>query len=214
MEIANLRRRDPQDDVITTLVESTIDDQPLSDQTIALFIEQFVSAGHVTTLTAIAQGTNAFIQNPDQWQALVGDPSLSASATEEVLRWSTPNAYMRRGLREDMNFNGTKLSAGDSVTIWYISANRDEDVFEDPFRFDIRRTPNLHMAFGGGGNHYCIGARLARLETRVFLEEMAKRVTEIEQVGPAIQMRSHLFNALKRLPVRLKGPGCPAAHVT
>jgi cholest-4-en-3-one 26-monooxygenase len=210
-DLADQRRREPRDDVITTLVNSTIDDQPLSDQLIALFFEQFVAAGHETTLTAIAQGMNAYTENPDQWRALVDDPSLSTSAAEEVLRWSTPVTYMRRAVREDMNFKGARLTAGDSVTMWYISGNRDEDVFEDPFRFDVRRSPNPHIAFGGGGSHFCLGVRLARLETRVFFEELAKRVQDVELVAPVTPLRSNHFNALKRMPVRFRSSGCPVS---
>lgn len=208
-ELANLRRLNPRDDVISTLVESRIDGEPLSDQLIALFFEQFVAAGHETTLTAISQGMNAFIENPQQWRALVDEPSLSISATEEVLRWSTPVTYMRRAVRQDMDFRGTKFSEGDSVTMWYISGNRDEEVFEDPFRFDIRRTPNNHIAFGGGGSHFCLGVRLARLETRIFFEELTKRVEDVESIGPPVPLRSNHFNAFKRLPVRFRGKGCP-----
>lgn len=211
-DLADQRRREPRDDVITTLVNSTINDRPLSDRLIALFFEQLVAAGHETTLTAIAQGMNAYIENPDQWRVLLDNPSLSSSAAEEVLRWSTPVTYMRRAVREDVDLRDVHLRAGDSVTIWYISGNRDEDVFEDPFRFDIRRAPNPHIAFGGGGNHFCLGVRLARLETRVFFEELAKRRPDIELIAPPVPLRSNHFNALKRLQVRIRTSDCPAAQ--
>jgi cytochrome P450 len=197
-----LRREKPGSDLMTVLVQSTVDGRPLTDQEIALYFELFIDAGHETVLTALSQTVQAFVENPDELRRLAAHPELATSATEEALRWATPVMYFRRAVTEDIDFHGYRFKEGESVTMWYISGNRDDDVFIDPFRFDIGRNPNHHLTFGGGGPHFCLGARLARLEIRVFLEELAKRVGVIEAAGDPAPLRSNLFNAYKRLPVR------------
>ena len=127
---------------------------------------------------------NAFLENPDQYKLLVDDPDgQHRGATEEILRWASPVMYFRRNATKDFELRGETIKAGDKISLWYISANRDEDVWDDPFTFDITRDPNPHIAFGGGGPHFCLGAQLARMEIHVLFEELARRVPDVEQLG-------------------------------
>jgi cholest-4-en-3-one 26-monooxygenase len=147
---------------------------------------------------------NAFLERPDQYELLVSDPDrYLPGAVEEILRWASPVMYFRRNCTEDTVIGGQQIREGDKISLWYISANRDEDVFEDPFRFDITRDPNNHIAFGGGGPHFCLGAQLARLEIRLLFEELAKRYPRIEALGPPDRLRSNFIGGIKHLPVRL-----------
>jgi cholest-4-en-3-one 26-monooxygenase len=146
---------------------------------------------------------NAFLDHPDQYEEVVADPSLIPNATEEILRWASPVMYFRRNVTKDTEVRGQHIKAGDKVSIWYVSANRDEDVFPDPFQFDIHRSPNDHVAFGGGGPHFCLGANLARLEIRALFEEMAKRVPRVRRVGEPDRLRSNFIGGIKHLPVDL-----------
>ena len=134
---------------------------------------------------------------------LVDDPSLVPSATEEILRWASPVMYFRRNVTCDAELRGQRLKAGDKLSIWYISANRDEEIFDDPFRFDITRSPNEHIAFGGGGAHFCLGASLARLEINTLLEELVRRVPAPRLTGDVKRLRSNFINGIKHLPVKL-----------
>jgi cholest-4-en-3-one 26-monooxygenase len=148
---------------------------------------------------------NAFLEHPEEYEKLVDDPEgRIASATEEILRWASPVMYFRRNVIADTELRGQELKAGDKVSIWYASANRDEDVFVDPFRFDVERQPNDHLAFGGGGPHFCLGASLARMEIHVLFEEMAKRVPTIRGLGPPEPLRSNFIGGIKHLPVDMR----------
>ena len=133
---------------------------------------------------------------------MVQDPSLCTTATEEIVRWASPVMYFRRNVTQDTELRGQQIKAGEKVTIYYISANRDEDVFEDPFTFDIHRDPNPHIGFGGGGPHHCLGANLARLEIRVLYEELVQRAPNLVQAGDAERLRSNFINGIKHLPVK------------
>jgi cholest-4-en-3-one 26-monooxygenase len=128
----------------------------------------------------------------------------TAKMTEEVLRWATPVMYFRRNATRDFELRGETIEDGDKIALYYISANRDEDVFDDPFRFDIERDPNPHIAFGGGGPHFCLGAQLARMEIHVLFEEMAKRVKRVEGLGAPDRLRSNFIGGIKHLPVRFR----------
>ena len=134
---------------------------------------------------------------------MVENPAVMDSAIEEILRWATPVMYFRRNATEDMVLRDQQISAGDKVSLWFISANRDERVFDDPLRFDIHRDPNPHVAFGGGGPHHCLGIHLAKLEMRVLFEELAKRAPRIDRLGPAARLRSNFINGIKHLPVQM-----------
>jgi cholest-4-en-3-one 26-monooxygenase len=161
------------------------------------------AAGNETTRNAISHGVAAFAAHPEQWARLREDRSLVPLAVEEVLRWASPVTYFRRTAIAPMAAGGQQIEIGDIVSLWYPSANRDTAVFADPDAFDVGRTPNDHVVFGGGGPHFCLGASLARLEVRVLLEELLDRCGGIEAAGPVQHLRSNFLNGIKHLPVRL-----------
>jgi cholest-4-en-3-one 26-monooxygenase len=202
-KLADERKQEPKDDIVTTLLNAEVDGHNLSEMDFNMFFLLLAVAGNETTRNALSHGMNAFLEHPEEYRALVDDPSLVNSATEEVLRWASPVMYFRRNATEDIELRGQEIKAGDKVSIWYASANRDEDHFEDPFRFDIRRTPNEHIAFGGGGPHFCLGASLARMEIRVLLEELTARAPKVRALGPADRLRSNFIGGIKHLPVEL-----------
>ncbi len=202
-QLAEKHRESAGDDIISELLSADIDGESLSDMDFNLFFLLLTVAGNETTRNAISHGMQAFIENPEQYDRLVADPAgMIETATEEILRWATPVLYFRRNATTDFELKGHQISEGDKVTLWYISANRDEDVFEDSFAFDIGRTPNDHVAFGGGGPHFCLGAQLARLEIRVLFEELAKRVSRVEPLEGPDRLRSNFIGGIKHLPVR------------
>jgi cytochrome P450 len=164
-----------------------------------------VIAGNETTRIAIAQGVLAFAQFPDQWDRLRKDPGLLDSATDEVMRWTCPTHFMRRTAAKDTTLGGQDMRAGDKVILWYVSGNRDEEEFADPDTFDIARDPNRHLSFGRGGPHLCLGVHLARLEVKVVLGALAKRVHRFELAGEPKRIRSNFTNGLKTLPIRIVG---------
>jgi cholest-4-en-3-one 26-monooxygenase len=203
-ELATKRRAEPRDDIVSTLLAAEIDGDQLSDMDFNLFFMLLSVAGNETTRNAIAHGMNAFLENPDQWDLLVADPDARiAGAVEEILRWASPVLYFRRNARRDVELGGQTIRAGEKISLWYVSANRDESIFDEPFRFDITRDPNPHIAFGGGGPHFCLGAQLARLEIRVLFEELARRTPELEALGAPERLRSNFIGGIKHLPVRL-----------
>ncbi|MEY2571210.1 MAG: cholest-4-en-3-one 26-monooxygenase, partial [Acidimicrobiaceae bacterium] len=200
---AEKHREKAEDDIISALLSAEVDGESLSDMDFNLFFLLLSVAGNETTRNAIAHGKNAFLENPDQYDLLVADPTgRSAAATEEILRWASPVMYFRRNATRDFELRGETIREGDKISLWYISANRDADVFKDPFVFDIARTPNNHIAFGGGGPHFCLGAQLARMEIQVLFEELARRVPKIEALGPPDRLRSNFIGGIKHLPVR------------
>ncbi len=197
------RRKQPRDDLVPTLLAAEINGDRLSEMDFNLFFLLLAVAGNETTRNALSHGLHTLIQHPEQYRMLVDDLSLVPSATEEILRWASPVMYFRRNVTCDVKVRGQQLKAGDKVSIWYISANRDEEIFKDPFRFDITRSPNEHVAFGGGGPHYCLGANLARMEINILLEELVKRVPAPKLTGDVKRLRSNFINGIKHLPVQL-----------
>jgi cholest-4-en-3-one 26-monooxygenase len=207
-QLAERRRAEPQDDIITTLLSAEVDGDRLSEMEFNLFFMLLSVAGNETTRNAITHGLNAFLEHPDEYEKLVQDPAgLIGPATEEILRWASPVMYFRRNVTRDTELRGVPLKAGDKVSIWYVSANRDEDVFDEPFRFDIQRSPNDHLAFGGGGPHFCLGSSLARMEIRVLFEELAQRVPVLRPLGSPDRLRSNFIGGIKHLPVELSSRG-------
>lgn len=202
-EIVRERLRRPADDLISTMVAAEIDGQRLSEVDLDNFFSILVIAGNETTRIAIAQGVLAFCEHPEQWRRLREDAELLNSATEEVLRWSCPTHFMRRTVAEDLTFHDVEMRKGDKVVLWYVSGNRDEEIFAEPpaDRFEIGRSPNPHLSFGRGGPHMCLGAHLARLEVRVVLDELSRRVAHFELSGEPARTRTNFTNGLKRLPV-------------
>jgi len=195
------KKADPAEDLMSVLTRVEVDGERLSELEVDLFFLLLAVAGNETTRNLMAHGMLALLDHRDQYKELVGDPSLVASATEEMLRWGSPVMCFRRTATKDTDVNGFPVKDGDKVVIWYISANRDEAVFDDPFRFDIHRSPNPHVAFGGGGPHFCLGANLARLEIRVMFEEVMRRLPDLQPAGPVQRLRSNFINGIKHLPV-------------
>lgn len=199
------RRSNPTDDLVSQLVHARVgDDDGLSEQEFRNFFQLLVFAGNETTRTTISQGILALMQHPDQWRRLLdGDEALLTAATEEIIRWASAIICFRRTATRDGFIGEQAISAGDRVVLYYNSANFDPDVFTDPRTFDVGRTPNNHVAFGGGGIHHCLGAFLARLEVRVLLEELIRRRIFFEQTGPVVRVRSNLVAGIESLPVRV-----------
>ena len=196
-KIGQLRRDNPQDDLVTSLVQAEAEDgDRLSGSEYRNLFHLLVFAGNETTRTALSHGAMALADHPDQWRRVIDDPSMIDSATEEILRWSTPVLHMRRTTTQPVELAGTQLDAGEKVVMWYASANRDEAVFDDPFTFDIGRTDNPHFSFGGGGPHLCLGAFLARLEIVVLLEEMAKRKMHLSRLGDPVRAPSNFVHGV------------------
>lgn len=203
IEFAARRRSEaPREDLTTLILHSDFGGKPMSDIDFGSFFVQLVTAGNDTTKTMLSSGLLAFLQHPDQLAELRADATRIPRAVEEVLRWANPLHYFRRTATADTELRGVPIKAGDKVAMYYTSANRDEDVFADPHRFDIHRDPNPHLSFGIA-EHYCLGVHLARLEGRVFFEELLAAFATIELAGEPVRTRSNLNNAYKRVPVRL-----------
>jgi cholest-4-en-3-one 26-monooxygenase len=201
-QLAEERRANPRDDIASTLLSADVDGDELSAMDFNLFFLLLAVAGNETTRNAISHGMNAFLEHPDQYKMLRENPELLPSAVEEILRWASPVLYFRRNVTEDVDYKGHQLRAGDKLSIWFVSANRDEDVFDDPFRFDITRQPNQHVAFGGGGPHNCLGFNLARMEMRLFFDALIRRVDHVESLDSPTPLRSNFIGGIKHLPVR------------
>ena len=201
-ELAAQRRQEKRDDIVTALLDAEVDGDRLTEMDFNLFFLLLAVAGNETTRNSIAHGMRAFCENPDQYALLVEDPARAVPATEEIVRWASPVMYFRRNVTRDTELRGQQLQAGDKISIWYISANRDEEVFDRPFEFDILRDPNEHVGFGGGGPHHCLGANLARMEIRVLLEEMARRIPRIELADDPALLRSNFIAGIKHMPVK------------
>jgi cytochrome P450 len=199
---ARRRAEEPRPDLTTLILDAEFAGAKMTDADFASFFVQLVTAGNDTTKTMLSSGLLALLEHPASLAELRHDPGLVPGAVEEVLRWANPLHYFRRTAVGDTELGGVRIAAGDKVAMYYTSANRDEAVFEDPHRFDVHRQPNPHLSFGVG-QHFCLGAHLARLEGRVFFEELLATFPRIELAGRPERVRSNLNNALKRLPVRL-----------
>lgn len=206
--ISKKKRQQPTDDVLSTLVTAEDDLGRLGELELDAFFLLLTVAGSETTRNAIASGLHKLLAEPEQFDALRKNPTLLKGATEEIIRWSSPVAYFKRILAEDTEVGGVAMKKGDRATLWYPSANRDETAFEDPFRFDIHRAKNEHVAFGGGGPHFCLGAHLARREITILFEELLKRTSDIELVGDThysvLGIGNPILLSLGNLPVQLK----------
>ena len=196
------RLAEPSDDVIQALVTAQ-SEEVLSSSEYHNYFALLMIAGNETTRHTISSGMHALIENPEQLELLREHPELIPTATEEILRWATPVLHFRRTVTGDTEFGGQRMHRGDKVVTWFVSANRDETVFPDPYRFDVSRTPNDHVTFGPGGPHFCLGAHLARLETRILFQELIPRLDAIEVLGSVERIRSNFVNGIKRMPVRV-----------
>ncbi len=199
--LAAKRRSDPRDDLTSVLVNAEIDGERLDELGFNMFFMLLILAGNETTRNAISGGMLALSEHRDQWQKLLDDPALLPTATEEILRYVSPVISMRRTATRDTEIAGQRIRENDKVVMFYPSANRDADAFENPDRFDVTREPNPHLAFGWGP-HFCLGASLARGEIRGIFSELLSRFPDIEVCGPVRRMRSSTVNSIKSMPVR------------
>jgi cytochrome P450 len=202
-ELAEARIAEPANDLVTALVTSEVDGEHLSPQELASFFILLVAAGNETTRNAIAHGMWALTEHPDQKQRWLDDlAGVTPTAVEEIVRWSSPVIHFRRTVTEDgVRLGDHEFSEGEKVVLFYWSANRDEAVFPDGDRFDVTRTPNEHLGFGGPGPHYCLGAHLARREVTVMFQELFRRIPDVAAVAPPDRLRSNFINGIKHLPV-------------
>jgi cytochrome P450 len=202
-ELGEARQRDPGDDLVSALVTAELDGETLTPEELGSFFILLVVAGNETTRNAIAHGVVALADHPDQRQIWADDlDGVTPTAVEEVVRWATPVTHFRRTVtRDGVRLGERELSEGDKVVLWYRSANRDETVFDDPFRFDVARSPNDHVGFGGPGPHFCLGAHLARREVSVMMRELLRRLPDLEPTGDPVRLRSNFINGIKHLPV-------------
>ena len=196
------RREHPTDDLASAIANATINGEPISDMDTLSYYAIVASAGHDTTSAGIAGGLLALIQNPDQLARLQADPSLMGTAVEEIIRWVVPVKEFMRTAQADTEVRGVPIKKGDAVLLSYVSANRDEDVFDDPDKFDVGRDPNKHLSFGYGV-HFCLGASLARMEINSFLTELIPRIKTIELAGDPELISTLFVGGLKRLPIRI-----------
>jgi cholest-4-en-3-one 26-monooxygenase len=201
-KLAEDKRGQPGADLISVLSEAEVDGERLTQLEIDLFFMLLTVAGNETTRNQVSHGLLALLEHPDQLERLRAHPHLLPGAVEEMLRWASPVMHFRRTATREVTIGDTSIAEGDKVVIWYVSANRDESVFADPMTFDIERTPNEHVAFGGGGPHFCLGANLARMEIRVIFEELLGRWHDLELAGEPARLRSNFINGIKHIPLR------------
>jgi cytochrome P450 len=195
------RVKNPKDDLTTALVTAEVDGEKLSPAELASFFILLVVAGNETTRNAISHGLLALTEHPEQKAKWAADfEGLAPTAIDEIVRWATPVIHFRRTVTEDgARIGDHEFNEGDKVVLFYNSANRDEDVFDEPYRFDVTRSPNDHVGFGGPGPHFCLGAHLARREMTVMFRELFNRLPDIHSVGPPSQLRSNFINGIKHL---------------
>ncbi len=197
------RRAHPTDDLASLLANGKVNGEPMGLlETLGYFLITF-SAGHDTTKNALAGGLHALAKHPEEFQKLKRNPELIPSAVEEIVRWTTPVNYMKRVVGQDVEFRGQQLRKGDNLVLFYASANRDETVFEDPFAFRVDRVPNRHLGFGIG-EHFCLGAHLARESQKAMLREIVHRIDSIELAGEPERIQSSFVVGLKKLPLRYR----------
>ena len=201
--LAEQKRRQPEDDFATYLVQSKIDGEELAPKELLAHYLTVITAGHDTTSSSITCGIKALIEDPAQFKAIRDDRSLIKTAAEEMIRWTTPTVQFARTATQDYVLNGQLIKKGDSLALCFSSGNRDADAFENPDSFDIRRSPNNHLAFGSGA-HSCLGSQLARLEVRCFLKVFLERIEHMEVTGPAPWFAANMVTRIEHLPVRYR----------
>jgi cytochrome P450 len=209
--VAEDRRLNPKEDLSTYLVQARLGGQPLQDRELLAYFVVIATAGHDTTSSAITGGIKALIEHPEQLEILRNDPSNVSRAVEEILRWVTPTIHFARTAASDYELRGQVIRKGETVVLYYSSANRDDEVFADPDKFDVTRSPNRHLAFGSGP-HACLGMQLARIEIRCFLNVFLERVEHMQIIGPTPSIAANLVTRLEHLPVRyrLRAPAIQA----
>jgi cytochrome P450 len=210
-ELARHRRGRPGEDLVSALVNAEVDGETLSDQELGSFFVLLAVAGNETTRNAISHGMKALCDHPDQRRIWAADfEGVAPTAVDEIVRWATPVIHFRRTATQDTEIRGVRIAAGQKVVMWYCSGNRDEDVFERPYAFDVRRSPNEHVGFGGPGPHYCLGAHLARREITMMFREIFRRLPDLEIPAPPQKLFSFFIHGIKHMPCRFT-PGRRAA---
>jgi methyl-branched lipid omega-hydroxylase len=211
-ELGAERRKNPKDDLTSQLLHAQVEGQTITDQELASFFVLLVVAGNETTRNAISHGMKALSDYPDQRRKWAADfDGVAPSAVEEIVRWASPVIHFRRTVTQDTELGGQKLREGEKIVLWYNSANRDELVFENPYRFDVTRRPNEHVGFGGPGAHHCLGANLARREITVVFRELFKRLPDLEITAPPAMLQSNFIHGIKRMPCKFT-PGRKSAR--
>lgn len=201
-ELLERKRAQPADDLLSVVTHALIDGGPLTDNEQHMFLSLIIAAGSETTRNSIAIGMSALSEHPDAWERLRCNRTLLPTAVEEILRWASSTPYNRRTATRDVELHGQRIAAGDKVSLWWASANRDETVFTDPYTFDITRNPNPHLAFGRGV-HFCLGASLARMEMRVIFDVLLDQVGAVTLTGPIEYVRSNKHAGVRHMPVAL-----------
>ncbi|MGD0241113.1 MAG: cytochrome P450 [Streptosporangiaceae bacterium] len=199
MAMAEERRKCPADDIVTKLISAEIDGHALGDDEFGYFVMMLAVAGNETTRNAITHGMNAFFEYPEQWERF--KETRAETAADEIVRWATPITVFQRTATRDTELGGQQIKAGDRLGLFYRSANFDEEVFDEPGRFDIGRDPNPHLGYGGLGTHYCLGASLAKLEIQLIFNAIADTMPDIARLGDPVRLRSGWINGIKSLPV-------------
>ena len=199
------RRTEPTDDLTTALMHAQVDGEHLEHEEILMFFFLLMVAGNDSTRATFSSGLLSLLEDPEQMALVREHPELHESAVEEFVRYHPAFAYMRRTATCDTEVAGQPIAAGDKALLWYVSSNRDETVFEDPDRFDVRRSPNKHQGFGGGGRHFCLGAGLARLEMKLWLDETLRRFPRLALAGEPTRLSSTFLNQYRTIPVALLG---------
>ncbi len=199
--LARFRRERPTDDLTSALVHADVDGERLTEQEIGSFFILLVVAGNETTRNAISHGMKALCDFPEQRRRWADDfERVAPTAVEEIVRWATPVTHFRRTATRDTELQGQPIREGEKVVMYYLSGNRDEAVFDQPYRFDVQRSPNEHVGFGGPGPHFCLGAHLARREITVMFRQILHRLPDLRITGEAVPLRSFLINGIKRMP--------------
>jgi len=202
------RKRQPRNDITTALMQAEVDGDRLTTQEFGSFFILLVVAGNETTRNAISHGMRALSQYPEERAKWLADfEGVAPTAIEEIVRWATPVIHFRRTATRDVEIRGVKIREGDKVVLWYNSADRDADAFPDPYRFDVTRSPNEHVGFGGGGAHFCLGANLARREIKVMFDELLHRLPDIHVTGEPDMLQSFFIHGIKRMPVEFRARG-------
>jgi cholest-4-en-3-one 26-monooxygenase len=209
MKMAEERAKNPGDDIVTQLIQADIDGEKLSDDEFGFFVVMLAVAGNETTRNSITQGMMAFADFPDQWELYKKE--RPETAADEIVRWATPVTCFQRTALEDYELSGVQIKKGQRVLMFYRSANFDEEVFEDPFTFNILRNPNPHVGFGGTGAHYCIGANLARMTINLIFNAVADNMPDLKPISAPERLRSGWLNGIKHWQVDYTGK-CPVDH--
>jgi len=200
-DLARDRRKNPRPDLTSQLLNAEIDGEALTDQELASFFVLLVAAGNETTRNAISHGMKALCDFPDERRKWAADyEGIAPTAVEEIVRWASPVIHFRRTATQDTELGGQPIKQGEKIVLWYNSADRDEAVFDEPFRFDVTRDPNEHVGYGGPGAHYCLGANLARREITIMFRELFGRLPDLEITGPPERLRSNFIHGIKRMP--------------